>query len=496
MAPAETQRSDGISASGRGHDSGPGSEPIGTPPRGHASRPVRDRVVGALARFLARGFYRSVEVEGTPPDHGPVILAASHLNGFVDPVLLAATLRIFPRFIAKATLWNITVARVPLDFLRVIPVHRRVDGGAGDGNIGTFDAAVTALAAGSVVAIFPEGTTHDDPTIRPIRTGIARIAVEAAAAGVEHLEIVPVGVSYEDKVSARGRAIVHFGEAVRVPANLDLVDDRGDPDHAVVRALTDEIQSSIEQVTPSFASTEDALALGAASEVVLRSAVGGDRPIPMAHTAEVSRRLAHSGATNIKDLVDLVARYHMRLGFVRLRDEDLAGDGRRRIVRKIAWLAILVAVLSPVAVSGLFINLIPVLLVVGAGMVPSAPVTKGTVRVLVAAVTFPLTWLVLAILDSDTGSLGSLFRGVTSPASAMLGTHPADRQGAVAGIVVFVMAPLAGLIAVLLADRLWVLMRSVRSWWTFVGRRGQLAEVREQRRAVIDATNRILSGHR
>lgn len=463
-----------------------------TPPR----RRLRDRLVGRVARLLARGFYRSVEVEGSAPDRGPVILAASHLNGFVDPVLLVSRLPMLPRFLAKATLWDVAVARPPLDFLGVIPVHRRQDGAAEGDNLGTFDSAVAALADGAVVAIFPEGTTHDDATIRPIRTGVARIAIEAAAAGVEHLQVVPVGVSYEDKVSVRGRAIVHFGAPVTVPTAHRLLDDAGEPDHAVVRELTSGLQQAIEGVTPNFTSTEDALALGSAAEITLRAGTAEDRPVSLADREDLARRLTRCDVERTTALVNQVARYRMRLGFVGLRDEDLAGGGRRRIVRRVAGLALLVAVLSPVALAGLFMNLLPVVLVVLAGMAPSAPVTKGTVRVLVAAIAFPLTWATLVTLDAGTGWFGSLLRTISAPASALLGADPTDRRGVLAGLVVLALAPIAGLVAVLLAERSWVLLRSVRSWWTFIARRGQLAEVREQRAAVVAATHELLDERR
>ena len=452
----------------------------------------RDRVVGRLARLLARGFYRSVEIEGAPPEGGPVILAASHLNGFVDPVLMLSKLRMFPRFMAKATLWKVAVVAPLLHFMGVIPVHRRVDGAKTSDNLGTFDAAVAALDEGAVVAIFPEGTTHDDPTIRPIRTGVARIAIEAAAAGVDGIRIIPVGVSYEDKVSVRGRAIVHFGAPVQVPTDVVLLDERGDPDHEVVRSLTTAVQSAIEDVTPCFASTDDALALGAAAQITLRSDRLDSQPIPLARSAEVARRLARTDERRRTDLVDKVARYHMRLGFVSLRDEDLAEEGRRRLVRRVAWLAVLVAALSPLALAGLFINLIPVVLVVLAGLLPSAPVTKGTVRVLVAAIAFPVTWISIAWLDSVSGWVGAVLRSMSAPASAILGSGAGDRLGAFAGFVVVLLAPITGLITILLIERFWVLLRSARSWWTFVARRGQLAEVRERRDAVISATHEIL----
>lgn len=60
---------------------------------------LRDRFLAFLARLLARAFFPSVQVEGAPPTDGQVILAAGHLDGFVDPVLLLAHLGHLPRFL-------------------------------------------------------------------------------------------------------------------------------------------------------------------------------------------------------------------------------------------------------------------------------------------------------------------------------------------------------------------------------------------------------------
>src|SRR5690348_851625 len=105
-----------------------------------ASLAPRDRAIAAIARFLTRAFFRRVEIEGTRPPPGPVILAASHLNGFVDPVVLVARLGRLPRFLAKSTLWDVVVARPLLGFARVIPVYRRIDGGTPEENARTFSA--------------------------------------------------------------------------------------------------------------------------------------------------------------------------------------------------------------------------------------------------------------------------------------------------------------------------------------------------------------------
>jgi 1-acyl-sn-glycerol-3-phosphate acyltransferase len=467
--------------------------------------------------MLAHGFFRSVEAEGPDLPPGPVILAASHLNGFVDPVILVARLGAFPRFLAKATLWDVPGAGPLLGFARVIPVRRREDSADPVDNADTFAAAVDALRAGGLLAVFPEGTTHDDSTIRPLRTGVARIALQAAAGGVEGLHIVPVGVTYEDKVVVRGRALVSFG----APISVD------DPDPALVRGLTDRLQASLEAVTPNFRSTEEALALTAAARTTLattgerspasrRNPVAGppqaaasDRSprltarlldpdagtgaVTLARVAAAARRLAAADPEAVDRLVSLVARYQMLLGSVGLEDDELGGDLRiRTLVRRLVVLGIIVVVLAPLAVAGLFANLVPVALVLVAGLVPNAPVTKGTVRLLVALVAFPATWTLIALRDGTTGWLADLARQVTYPLDWVFGSMPADRGGTLPNLAVFVAAPMLAAVALVVAERLGAFLKSLVTWRTLVDRRGQLPLVRDRRAEVVAVTTGLL----
>jgi 1-acyl-sn-glycerol-3-phosphate acyltransferase len=43
----------------------------------------------------------------------------------------------------------------------------------------TFDAAIAALQSGGAVQIYPEGQSHSEPSLTPLRTGAARIALMA-----------------------------------------------------------------------------------------------------------------------------------------------------------------------------------------------------------------------------------------------------------------------------------------------------------------------------
>jgi 1-acyl-sn-glycerol-3-phosphate acyltransferase len=121
--------------------------------------------------------------EHLPP--GGMIIVANHVSHF-DPFVLAHFVYEagrWPRFLAKASLFEIPVIGDLMRAVRQIPVHR------GSTNaVRALDAAVEAVRAGGVVIIYPEGTTTRDPDLWPMRgkTGFARLAMATGA------PIVPV----------------------------------------------------------------------------------------------------------------------------------------------------------------------------------------------------------------------------------------------------------------------------------------------------------------
>ncbi len=461
-------------------------------PVGRAVRPaLRDRIAAVVTRLLVRCFYRSVEVEGPVPRSGRVILAASHLNGFVDPVVLTARLGVLPRFLAKATLWDVKGAKPFLRIARLIPVYRRVDAGGGAvDNTSTFAAAVEALESDHLVAVFPEGTTHDDPAIRELHTGVARIALQGLRSGLPDVTIIPVGITYEDKVAVRGRALVSFGAPIRLHAG----DDSGEADdHAAVRALTQRLTDALGDVTPPFASLDDDLGLTAAARTTLRTQPG--RPVPLAASLDVSRRLVARDREQIDLVVSTAARYQVLLDHVHLTDEELVAKvGLRNLTRRVVGLALLVVVLAPFAAAGLLVNLIPATLVLVAGLLPRAPVSKGTIRFLVALVAFPVPWIALAVWDGGSGWLAGATRGVTFPAEPLMEAAFSGRDGVLAGVVLFVAAPLFGAAALVLLDRLRALVKGLIVWRTLIDRRGQLDAVRVRRAELVQVTSAVAAG--
>jgi 1-acyl-sn-glycerol-3-phosphate acyltransferase len=448
-------------------------------------RGALDRAIAAVARLAVRWFFRSVEIEGFDrvPRDRPILLVANHFNGLVDPLLVVAGFRRLPRFMAKATLWNVVPARPFLRLAGLVPVYRSRDGDTG-GNAASFARVLDELRTGGVVALFPEGTTHDEPRLAELRTGAARIAALAWEGVAPDLVILPVGITYEDKVALRSRALVRAGQPI----------PRGDlgravtiDDHEAVRALTDHIGAALAALAPDFESIMQAGALGRAAEIAERDGSSGQ--VALADRERVARQLARLPDAQQQQLIDRVGRYQLVLDLTHVSDRAVA---RRPTARALLWelirLAVALVVLAPFAIAGLVINTVPALLVSLAGRTVTEPVTKGTVRVLVALVVFPATWLTLALFDVGGGLLADPVRSVTLPLSPLLDVVFDSRSGFWPSVLVFVACPLFGLATIWVLERLGRLAELWFDWRAVVDRRGQLDAVVRLREEVVEVT--------
>lgn len=166
-------------------DPAPPDEPRQDPPSppGDRWRPPR---LWRLSQLAARGLVgplARLRVTGDVPAGlrgGPLILAANHISPF-DPFAMAAACqvrRIAPRFLATGGLFRAPVVGPVMRHWGHIPVHR----GRPTVTQALSDAA-EALAAGSVVLVYPEGGIGLDPGMWPERgkTGVARLALATGA---------------------------------------------------------------------------------------------------------------------------------------------------------------------------------------------------------------------------------------------------------------------------------------------------------------------------
>ncbi len=357
-----------------------------------------------LVQALVRLYYPRRVLQGAEriPRDRPLIFVLNHPNGLLDPMLLGLAVDGEVRFLAKSTLFGNPVGRLAMEAFGCLPVYRQQDEGANqEKNEATFVRCRQALAAGQWLALFPEGTSHSDPQLRPMKTGAARIALSAQRLIAESNEtlgiaIVPVGLAYERKATFRSRVLLVVGNVIDVHARLPayLADER-----AAVGRLTDDIHAALREVVPEAETTE-------LLEGIVRVA---------SWTREVA------GATAKPDLAaqhrrvgELLAAYKMlrecdpeRLETISARARDYANTLRRLGVRDPwrlefetvrlgpavrAWFALIVS--APVAFLGALLAFPPYRL---AGPV-AARVTGdedvlGTVKLLAGAVFVLGAWI-------------------------------------------------------------------------------------------------------
>src|SRR5690606_1726253 len=114
-----------------------------------------------------------------------------------------------------------------------------------------FRELVDTLAEGGAVLIFPEGTSHHQPRLAPLRTGLARVALQARSdRDLRGIVIQPVGLIFERKWAPRTRILARVGD----PLDLDAwcaAADAGIGDGAVER-LTAEIDARLRALTLNF----------------------------------------------------------------------------------------------------------------------------------------------------------------------------------------------------------------------------------------------------
>ena len=362
-------------------------------------RRLADRLTRWIADAAALGWFRSVEVSGLDRAVAdrPVLVVASHQGGFVDPALLASVLPRLPRFLAMATLWRNPLLRPLLRFAGAIPVRRAADG-ATAGNVSSFAACHEVLRAGGVVAVFPEGQASDAPHLLRVKTGAARIALGARAAGVAGLMILPVGLVYEAKQRARSRAFVRVGRPIDLDRELALFTapgERADEENrGAVQRLTAEIEVRLADASLDFEDAAQAADLWMAAAVSLRREGGNPAwSPPLSDLEDRADRLAGLPVVAQSRIRSAAADYRQALEVNQTDDRVVAAGPRHGVgaARVVGGVATVIAL--PLALVGAAVNLLPAALVHLAGRRPAAPVTLATVKFLVGLVAFPLTWV-------------------------------------------------------------------------------------------------------
>jgi 1-acyl-sn-glycerol-3-phosphate acyltransferase len=212
--------------------------------------PLPYRCAAVLVHLMLKIYFRSIEATGREriPSEGPAIFACNHPNSTIDPFVLGNLVGRKLNFMAMSSFFEKKPVAWFLSRCGVIPIHRLQDDPTKmDQNISSFAAAFRALEAQEAIGIFPEGETHDDPQIKRIKTGAARISLEAEARNDFRLavRVVPVGLNYMDKTRFRSDLLINVGEPIEAKTYEETY--RKDP-LAATKAMTKELQRRLESL--------------------------------------------------------------------------------------------------------------------------------------------------------------------------------------------------------------------------------------------------------
>jgi 1-acyl-sn-glycerol-3-phosphate acyltransferase len=239
------------------------------------------RLLRVIASIALRWYYAEIAVQGASraPRAGPLLIVANHPNALIDPLLIGTTLPRRVLLTAKATLFESPALSALLHAVGVVPLRRAKDeeGGVQEAgrsrNAEAFRAVTAALRRGGAVLIFPEGISHDAPAIAPLRSGAARIVLQAHSEGVRGIQLLALGLIYEQKERPDSDVLVRVGEPVMLDAWLATHEGEN------VSELTQALEDQLRAVTLNFATAERAVRAVRLAHILSALAT---RPAPVA----------------------------------------------------------------------------------------------------------------------------------------------------------------------------------------------------------------------
>ncbi len=144
------------------------------------------------------------------PKEGAIILAGNHTS-ILDPLILISATNRSIHFLAKEELWH-GLKKIIFNNMGLIPVNRKIK----DHN--ALVMAEDYLKDGSVIGIFPEGTTEKGRGLLPFKIGSVKMAQDT------NTKIVPFIIN--GKYRLLGRIRITFLEPISITGNLEEENNR------------------------------------------------------------------------------------------------------------------------------------------------------------------------------------------------------------------------------------------------------------------------------
>ena len=226
----------------------------------------RSVIATALGLFRLLAFRFDVSGVEQLPERGGAVLAANHVS-YLDFMFVGLTGHLrgrrLVRFLAKKSVFDHPVSGPLMRGMHHIPVDRAAGASA-------YRQAVESLTRGELVGVFPEQTISRAFLPRPLKSGAARMAIEA---GVPLLPVVTWGGHRLWTVGRRPRLRRRVPVTIRVGAPLMPVD--GENADRLTERLAAALRAMVDDIVNAYPDRAEA-----SDDWWLPASAGGSAPTP------------------------------------------------------------------------------------------------------------------------------------------------------------------------------------------------------------------------
>lgn len=179
------------------------------------------KIAYAIVIIGSRTYFKKFKYQGKEkiPKNAGIIYAVNHQNAFLDAIVIATQTDAPLNFLARSDIFKKKIANKILRNFYMLPVYRQRDGvNTIEKNKITFNDCHEILNQKGNLVIFPEGNHNYKKTLRPLKKGLARIALGTLSKfGKETpLYIIPLGIDYESHFKMNSDILLNVGEPIKV----------------------------------------------------------------------------------------------------------------------------------------------------------------------------------------------------------------------------------------------------------------------------------------
>lgn len=279
------------------------------------------KCISTISIFALQCYYRNVYVSGIEnvPSTTGCIFAANHWNNAVDiGSLLAAAPRKL-HFWSKQELFK--GPQWTKDFLLAmgcLPVQRNT--GKSGSNDALFVLTQKTLQDGGIIAIFPEGTSHNEPELNVLKDGCSFASLQYASSMTDPTDlvpIIPVGVTYEPrKYLWRQNVHVRYGKPISI---VEYLPEYEKDKKTAAKKLTAHIRRSLRELTIDAGSFEYLKAATAVQKIVLGYRTAS-KDIKLLNNL---CKLIKGASPAVQEGLDILKQYQTTLKLAKVQDHDI-----------------------------------------------------------------------------------------------------------------------------------------------------------------------------